>query len=167
MLICLKGLQTAPPVRNRFHFGFSLTCLCFSPSQGSDWVLPSSKLTLRKVSASDGGRYSCMAEHPSVNSLSKKRTVSITVLPGKKRPQIYLDEPCHPLFRLNVEQLFLNSPFNEPVWISFSCQHSRRKKKKSVVLYFLLNHLRKCYQKRSGVGEQLCHWEHKWKLPFV
>ncbi|KAG7216896.1 hypothetical protein INR49_001550 [Caranx melampygus] len=49
--------------------------------KGSDWVLPSSKLTLKKVSASDGGRYTCMAEHPSVESLNKKRTVSITVLP--------------------------------------------------------------------------------------
>ncbi|XP_071324706.1 cell surface glycoprotein MUC18 [Trachinotus anak] len=48
--------------------------------EGSDWILPSSKLTLKKVSATDGGLYTCMAEHPSVESLSKKRRVSITVL---------------------------------------------------------------------------------------
>ncbi|XP_008275628.1 peroxidasin [Stegastes partitus] len=49
--------------------------------EGSDWILPSSTLTLKKVSASDEGQYTCMAEHPSVESLSKKRTISITVLP--------------------------------------------------------------------------------------
>ncbi|XP_023256850.1 hemicentin-2-like [Seriola lalandi dorsalis] len=53
----------------------------FWHKEGSDWILPSSKLTLKKVSATDGGLYTCMAEHPSVESLSKKRTVSITVLP--------------------------------------------------------------------------------------
>ncbi|XP_022048081.1 carcinoembryonic antigen-related cell adhesion molecule 18 [Acanthochromis polyacanthus] len=49
--------------------------------EGSDWILPSSTLTLRKVSAVDEGQYTCMADHPSVESLSKKRTISITVLP--------------------------------------------------------------------------------------
>ncbi|XP_022619995.1 uncharacterized protein LOC111235749 [Seriola dumerili] len=53
----------------------------FWHKEGSDWILPSSKLTLKKVSATDGGLYTCMAEHPSVESLSKKRTVSITILP--------------------------------------------------------------------------------------
>ncbi|KAL7393928.1 hypothetical protein ABVT39_017923 [Epinephelus coioides] len=48
---------------------------------GDDWILPSSTLTLRKISATDGGEYTCMAEHPSIKSLSKKRTISITVLP--------------------------------------------------------------------------------------
>uniref|UniRef100_A0A3P8SCM7 Si:ch211-79k12.1 n=1 Tax=Amphiprion percula TaxID=161767 RepID=A0A3P8SCM7_AMPPE len=53
----------------------------FWNKEGNDWILPSSTLTLRKVSAVDEGQYTCMAEHPSVESLSKKRTISITVLP--------------------------------------------------------------------------------------
>ncbi|XP_074538809.1 cell surface glycoprotein MUC18 [Halichoeres trimaculatus] len=53
----------------------------FWNKDGDDWILPSSKLTLKKVSAMDGGQYTCMAEHPSVDSLSKSRTISITVLP--------------------------------------------------------------------------------------
>ncbi|XP_040900616.1 carcinoembryonic antigen-related cell adhesion molecule 18 [Toxotes jaculatrix] len=53
----------------------------FWHKEGSDWILPSSKLTLKKVNAMDGGQYTCMAEHPSMESLSKKRTVTITVLP--------------------------------------------------------------------------------------
>ncbi|XP_029361161.1 uncharacterized protein LOC115045551 [Echeneis naucrates] len=53
----------------------------FWQKEGSDWMLPSSKLTLKKVSAMEGGKYTCMAEHLSVKSLSKKRTISITVLP--------------------------------------------------------------------------------------
>ncbi|CAN9513807.1 unnamed protein product [Ophioblennius macclurei] len=47
--------------------------------EGSDWMLPSSTLTLKKMSEMDGGRYTCVAEH-SVESLSKKRSISITVL---------------------------------------------------------------------------------------
>ncbi|XP_029958870.1 leucine-rich repeats and immunoglobulin-like domains protein 2 [Salarias fasciatus] len=48
--------------------------------EGSDWVLPSSTLTLRKMSEVDEGRYTCVAEH-SVEALNKKRSISITVLP--------------------------------------------------------------------------------------
>ncbi|XP_034730777.1 uncharacterized protein si:ch211-79k12.1 isoform X2 [Etheostoma cragini] len=47
---------------------------------GNDWILPSSTLTLRKMTAMDEGQYTCMAVHPSVESLSKKRSFSITVL---------------------------------------------------------------------------------------
>ncbi|KAF1388192.1 hypothetical protein PFLUV_G00087650 [Perca fluviatilis] len=47
---------------------------------GDDWILPSSTLTLRKMSAMDEGQYTCIATHPSVESLSKKRSFSITVL---------------------------------------------------------------------------------------
>ncbi|XP_078108588.1 cell surface glycoprotein MUC18 [Sander vitreus] len=47
---------------------------------GDDWILPSSTLTLRKMRAMDEGQYTCMAMHPSVESLSKKRSFSITVL---------------------------------------------------------------------------------------
>ncbi|XP_041648869.1 uncharacterized protein si:ch211-79k12.1 [Cheilinus undulatus] len=54
----------------------------FWNKDGDDWILPSSKLTLKKVTAMDGGQYTCMAEHPSVEALSKKRTISITVLPA-------------------------------------------------------------------------------------
>ncbi|KAM7383184.1 hypothetical protein PAMP_002857 [Pampus punctatissimus] len=49
--------------------------------EGDDWILPSSKLTLMKMSTMSEGQYTCVAEHPSVESLSKKRTISITVLP--------------------------------------------------------------------------------------
>ncbi|KAA8591735.1 uncharacterized protein si:ch211-79k12.1 [Etheostoma spectabile] len=47
---------------------------------GNDWILPSSTLTLRKMTAMDEGQYTCIAVHPSVESLSKKRSFSITVL---------------------------------------------------------------------------------------
>lgn len=49
--------------------------------EGSDWVLPSSSLKLSKLSAMDEGQYTCSARHPSVESLNKRRTISITVLP--------------------------------------------------------------------------------------
>ncbi|XP_031708392.1 CD166 antigen [Anarrhichthys ocellatus] len=52
----------------------------FWNKDGDDWILPSSTLTLRKIRVMDEGQYTCMAEHPSVESLSKKRTISITVL---------------------------------------------------------------------------------------
>ncbi|XP_037310928.2 uncharacterized protein si:ch211-79k12.1 [Pungitius pungitius] len=48
--------------------------------EGDDWILPSSTLTLRKITVTDGGQYTCMAKHPSVESLSKKSTISISVL---------------------------------------------------------------------------------------
>lgn len=97
ILICrslsiLLGLHTIQPI----HFSpFFLPCFLFISlsfallyvsiflSQGDDWILPSSTLTLRKVTAMDEGQYTCMAEHPSMESLSKRRTISITVLPGK------------------------------------------------------------------------------------
>ncbi|KAM8734944.1 neural cell adhesion molecule 2 [Acanthopagrus schlegelii] len=53
----------------------------FWNKNGDDWILPSSKLTLKKVSAQDEGKYTCVAEHPSVESFSRRRTISITVLP--------------------------------------------------------------------------------------
>ncbi|XP_038566865.1 uncharacterized protein si:ch211-79k12.1 [Micropterus salmoides] len=53
----------------------------FWNKDGDDWILPSSTLTLRKVTAMDAGQYTCMAEHPSVESLRKSRTISVTVLP--------------------------------------------------------------------------------------
>lgn len=46
-------------------------------------MLPSSKLTLMKVSSADQGWYTCMAKHPSVGVLKKSRTIRITVLSGK------------------------------------------------------------------------------------
>ncbi|KAM4579935.1 uncharacterized protein PAE49_005010 [Odontesthes bonariensis] len=49
--------------------------------EGSDWLLPSSTLTLKKVSELEEGQYTCLVNHPSVESLNKKRTISITVLP--------------------------------------------------------------------------------------
>ncbi|XP_067093299.1 cell surface glycoprotein MUC18 [Osmerus mordax] len=49
--------------------------------EGEDWILPSSKLFLRKMRVEDGGAYTCVASHPTVPSLKKSRTISITVLP--------------------------------------------------------------------------------------
>ncbi|XP_034466049.1 uncharacterized protein si:ch211-79k12.1 [Hippoglossus hippoglossus] len=53
----------------------------FWHKKGSDWILPSSTLTLKKVSAEDEGEYTCRAQNPAVESLSKKQSVRITVLP--------------------------------------------------------------------------------------
>ncbi|XP_036393840.1 uncharacterized protein si:ch211-79k12.1 [Megalops cyprinoides] len=49
--------------------------------EGEDWVEVSSKLKLKKVRLEDSGSYTCSAQHPSVSSLAKTRTISITVLP--------------------------------------------------------------------------------------
>ncbi|KAM9310598.1 uncharacterized protein KZ484_026458 [Pholidichthys leucotaenia] len=49
--------------------------------QGNDWMLPSAKLTVENVNEMDEGQYTCMAEHPTVKSLSKNRTISIVLLP--------------------------------------------------------------------------------------
>ncbi|KAF5899964.1 vascular endothelial growth factor receptor 3-like, partial [Clarias magur] len=49
--------------------------------EGEDWVVPSSKLKLKQVREQDSGEYTCTAQHPSVSSLVKKRTISLTVLP--------------------------------------------------------------------------------------
>lgn len=92
--LILLWLQTIQPVKYFFYFlpcflfvslFYSLLYVFIILSQGDDWILPSSQLTLRKVRVMDEGQYTCMAEHPSVESLSKRRTISITVLPGKKR----------------------------------------------------------------------------------
>ncbi|XP_034029924.1 uncharacterized protein si:ch211-79k12.1 isoform X2 [Thalassophryne amazonica] len=53
----------------------------FWQRKGDDWILPSSKLLLQKVTALDGGVYTCVAKHPSVDSLYKTRSISITVVP--------------------------------------------------------------------------------------
>ncbi|CAM4700531.1 unnamed protein product [Leuciscus chuanchicus] len=53
----------------------------FWAKEGDDWILPSNKLKLEKVSDQSGGRYTCSAQSPTVRSLMKKRTISITVLP--------------------------------------------------------------------------------------
>lgn len=49
--------------------------------EGEDWLLPSSKLQLKNVRMEDNGKYTCMAQHPSISSLVKTRTISVTVLP--------------------------------------------------------------------------------------
>lgn len=53
----------------------------FWAKEGEDWLLPSNKLKLEKVREEDGGRFTCSAQSPTVRSLLKKRTISITVLP--------------------------------------------------------------------------------------
>ncbi|XP_036449267.1 uncharacterized protein si:ch211-79k12.1 [Colossoma macropomum] len=53
----------------------------FWAKEGEDWIVPSSKLKLAQVRDLDSGKYTCTAQHPTVGSLSKKRTISITVLP--------------------------------------------------------------------------------------
>ncbi|XP_017323261.1 uncharacterized protein si:ch211-79k12.1 [Ictalurus punctatus] len=49
--------------------------------EGEDWMVPSSKLKLKQLREQDSGQYTCMAQHPSVSSLIKKRTINLTVLP--------------------------------------------------------------------------------------
>ncbi|KAL4657701.1 cell surface glycoprotein MUC18-like [Arapaima gigas] len=49
--------------------------------EGEDWVELSNKLKLKKVRLEDSGKYTCVAKHPSVSSLTKTRTISLTVLP--------------------------------------------------------------------------------------
>uniref|UniRef100_A0A8C6TI60 Ig-like domain-containing protein n=1 Tax=Neogobius melanostomus TaxID=47308 RepID=A0A8C6TI60_9GOBI len=48
--------------------------------EGSDWILPSSVLTLEKVSTMDEGQYTCSVQHPTIPSLSKTHSFNITVL---------------------------------------------------------------------------------------
>ncbi|XP_061676348.1 uncharacterized protein si:ch211-79k12.1 isoform X2 [Syngnathoides biaculeatus] len=48
--------------------------------EGDDWILPSSVMTLKKVSAMDSGVYTCTVEHPTV-LLEKMRNISLIVLP--------------------------------------------------------------------------------------
>uniref|UniRef100_A0A8C7W2G0 Si:ch211-79k12.1 n=1 Tax=Oncorhynchus mykiss TaxID=8022 RepID=A0A8C7W2G0_ONCMY len=52
----------------------------FWQKYGEDWIVPSSKLRLKNVRMEDGGDYTCMAEHPTLSSLKKSSTISITVL---------------------------------------------------------------------------------------
>uniref|UniRef100_A0A8C5EL23 Carcinoembryonic antigen-related cell adhesion molecule 18-like n=1 Tax=Gouania willdenowi TaxID=441366 RepID=A0A8C5EL23_GOUWI len=52
--------------------------------KNSDWFLPSSTLTLTDIDEFDEGDYTCMVEH-SVKSLSRKRTISIKILPENAR----------------------------------------------------------------------------------
>ncbi|XP_039974735.1 advanced glycosylation end product-specific receptor [Xiphias gladius] len=84
-------LYLSVPQELKVQAGDDVVLKCFASSseepsyfwrkEGSDWILPSSMLTLKKVSVTDEGQYTCTAEHPSVESLSKKHTVRITVLP--------------------------------------------------------------------------------------
>lgn len=68
-----------------FHLNAIHICrmyICVS-LQGEDWVVPSSKLKLKQVREQDSGQYTCIAQHPTVSSLIKKRTILLTVLPGQ------------------------------------------------------------------------------------
>ncbi|KAJ8332856.1 hypothetical protein SKAU_G00417520 [Synaphobranchus kaupii] len=49
--------------------------------EGEDWILPRSKLELNNVRKEAGGTYTCTAQHPSIPSLKKTRTITVTVLP--------------------------------------------------------------------------------------
>ncbi|XP_061631742.1 netrin receptor DCC isoform X4 [Phyllopteryx taeniolatus] len=49
--------------------------------EGDDWILPSSVITLKKVSDMDSGVYTCTVEHPTA-LLEKMRNISLVVLPG-------------------------------------------------------------------------------------
>lgn len=48
--------------------------------QGSDWIYPNSSLRIEKVTAEDGGTYTCQARHPTVPNLSLCRSVQIEVV---------------------------------------------------------------------------------------
>ncbi|XP_061111397.1 vascular endothelial growth factor receptor 3 isoform X2 [Conger conger] len=49
--------------------------------EGEDWLVLSSKLKLKNVRVEDSGSYTCVAQHPSISSLKRSRTVNVTVLP--------------------------------------------------------------------------------------
>ncbi|XP_027009328.1 uncharacterized protein si:ch211-79k12.1 [Tachysurus fulvidraco] len=49
--------------------------------EGEDWIIPSSKIKLKNVHEENSGKYTCTAQHPTVSSLIKKRTIKLTVLP--------------------------------------------------------------------------------------
>ncbi|XP_036798414.1 uncharacterized protein LOC110534479 isoform X2 [Oncorhynchus mykiss] len=68
----------------------------FWQKYGEDWIVPSSKLRLKNVRMEDGGDYTCMAEHPTLSSLKKSSTISITVL--------------------TVMTTLRRSPSTQPVW---------------------------------------------------
>ncbi|TSL40947.1 Hemicentin-1 [Bagarius yarrelli] len=51
--------------------------------EGEDYIIPSSKLKLKHVTKENSGKYTCVAQHPSVSSLTKKHTIKLTVLPEK------------------------------------------------------------------------------------
>eukprot|EP00066_Takifugu_rubripes_P025871 XP_011615137.1 PREDICTED: uncharacterized protein LOC101080006 [Takifugu rubripes] len=62
---------------------------------GSDWILPSSQLALMKVSSADGGRYTCTAQHPSVEALRKSRSISCLMVAHARRLVVQvLQSPC-------------------------------------------------------------------------
>ncbi|XP_077383733.1 uncharacterized protein LOC144022638 isoform X2 [Festucalex cinctus] len=48
--------------------------------EGDDWILPLPAMTLKKVSATDSGVYTCTAEHPST-LINKTHSISLVVLP--------------------------------------------------------------------------------------
>ncbi|KAM4601306.1 zwei Ig domain protein zig-1 [Polymixia lowei] len=52
----------------------------FWQKEGGDWILPSSKLSLKKVGALDAGMYTCTAQNPTVASLRKSRAITVSVL---------------------------------------------------------------------------------------
>ncbi|CAL1610344.1 unnamed protein product [Knipowitschia caucasica] len=47
--------------------------------EDDDWTLPSPALALTHVNASDEGNYTCFSNHPTIPSLSKNRTINLTV----------------------------------------------------------------------------------------
>ncbi|XP_026863118.2 uncharacterized protein si:ch211-79k12.1 [Electrophorus electricus] len=53
----------------------------FWAKEGEDWIVPSSTLRLEQVRDMNSGKYTCTAQHPTVRSLVKTHTISITVLP--------------------------------------------------------------------------------------
>ncbi|XP_069041473.1 vascular endothelial growth factor receptor 3 [Lepisosteus oculatus] len=54
--------------------------------EGDDWMELSSKLKLRRVREEDSGTYTCTAQHPSVSSLVKRRSLQILVVPEEELP---------------------------------------------------------------------------------
>ncbi|KAK3551871.1 hypothetical protein QTP70_030238 [Hemibagrus guttatus] len=97
--------------------------------EGEDWIIPSSKLKLKHVSVENSGKYTCTARHPTVSSLTKKRTIKLTVLP-KEAPwyesttaQIYL------IMSAAVTVLFVMII----AMIVFLCHHSRKNKSKGPI----------------------------------
>ncbi|XP_076008879.1 uncharacterized protein LOC143002592 isoform X2 [Genypterus blacodes] len=53
----------------------------FWKKEGGDWILPSSVLSLKKVTESDGGKYTCTARPHPRPMLKRESSISITVQP--------------------------------------------------------------------------------------
>lgn len=72
---------------------------------GSDWILPSSTLILKKINALDAGLYTCLAEHPLYPSLSKNLSINLNVFDWRKRLNAQ-DREGRPWYKTSSSELW-------------------------------------------------------------